>query len=327
MRQLTYIQAIAEAMDQEMARDPNVILLGEDVGAHGGAFQASKGLYQKYGPERVRDTAISEAAIIGAGVGAAMTGLRPICEIMYIDFIGLGLDQIVNQAAKARYMFGGKIKVPLTVRTQGGSGKGNAAQHSQSLEAWLTHIPGLKVAMPSTPHDVKGLLKTAIRDDDPCIVVEHKLLYFQKGDVPEDDYTLPFGRADIKRPGKDVTIVAWSMMVRRSLEAAETLAAEGIDCEVIDPMTLFPLDEQAILESVGKTGRLLIVHEAVRRGGYGGEIAALVAEKGFDLLDAPIVRLGGAPVPIPYCEPLERAAVPSAERIAEAARKLVRYEI
>lgn len=324
MRTITYREALREAIDEEMARDENVIMLGEDIGVYGGPFQVSKGLYEKYGPERIIDTPISELGIMGAGVGLALTGMRPIVEIMYNDFMTLASEQLVNQAAKVKYMFGGKAVVPLTVRTQLGSGRGNAAQHSQSLEAWWTHIPGLYVMMPSTPADAKGMLKTAIREPNVVVFMEHKLLYNVKGEVPDGEYTVPLGKADIKRPGRDLTIVATSRMVEFALRAAETLSADGVEAEVIDPRTLVPLDEATILESIARTNRCLIVHEAVKRSGFGAEICAMIMEKGFDDLDRPVVRLGGQPTPIPYNAELERAAVPSVESITEAARRLVR---
>ena len=277
-RELSYRDALNEALHEEMARDPAVCFLGEDVGRYGGVLQVSRGLYDRFGPKRVRDTPISEAGFTGIAVGAAMTGLRPVVEVMYIDFGALAMDQIVNQAAKARYMFGGKARVPLVMRTQGGGGRGNAAQHSQSLEMWYVHTPGLIVVQPSTPYDAKGLLKSAIRDDNPVIFIEHKLLYNTTGPVPDDEYLIPLGLADIKRAGKDVTIVATSRMVLFALEAAEKLAADGIDAEVIDPRSLKPLDLPAIVRSVEKTGRLVVVNEGrsdrrLHRGGGGAGAA------------------------------------------------------
>ena len=282
------------------------------------------GCFCEFGPERIRDTPISESALAGSAVGAAMTGMRPIVELQFSDFITIAMDQLVNQGAKIRYMFGGKARVPMVVRTPGGSGTGAAAQHSQSLEAWMAHIPGLKVVQPATPYDAKGLLKAAIDDDNPVIFYEHKLLYKTKGPVPEEPYAIPLGQADIKREGTDITVIATSIMVHRALEAAETLSREGISVEVLDPRTLVPLDEESIVQSVKKTGRVLIVHEAVKRGGFGGEIAGVIAEsEAFDYLDAPIRRLGGAAVPIPYNPVLERAAVPQVEDIVQAVRELV----
>lgn len=282
-------------------------------------------MIEEFGPERVRNTPISEAAIAGGAVGAALTGMRPILELQFSDFITIAMDQLVNQAAKTRYMFGGKGKVPLVVRTPAGSGTGAAAQHSQSLEAWMAHIPGLKVVQPSTAYDAKGLLKAAMDDDNPVIFYEHKLLYKTIGEVPEEQYSIPLGKADVKRSGKDVTIVATAIMVHKALEAAKELEAEGIDVEIIDPRTLVPLDEETIIESVKKTGKCIVVHEAVKRGGYGGEIASMIAEsEAFDYLDAPIKRLGGLAVPIPYNPTLEKAVIPQVPDIIEAAKELVR---
>ena len=321
-RELTYAKAVYEALAEEMERDSKVFLLGEDVGVYGGVFTATRGLLERFGPERVRDTPISEAAISGVAVGAALMGMRPVAEIMYEDFITIATDQIVNNAAKMRYMFGGQVEVPMVLRTQGGSGRGNGAQHSQSLEAWFAHVPGLVVIMPSTPYDVKGLLKSAIRDDNPVVFIEHKMLYPTKGSVPDAEYTVPIGKADVKRVGSDVTVIVTSWMVPRALAAAETLTSEGASVEVIDPRTLRPLDEETILESVRKTGRVLIVHEAVKFGGIGAEIAARIMEKAFDYLDAPVTRLAGVDAPIPYAAVLEQAAVPTEEGIAEAIRRL-----
>lgn len=323
-RELTYAQAVCEALAEEMDRDSKVFLLGEDVGVYGGIFTATKGLLERFGPERVRDTPISEAAIAGVGVGAALMGMRPVVEIMYEDFVTIAMDQIVNNAAKMRYMFGGQVKVPMVLRTQGGSGRGNGAQHSQSLEAWFAHVPGLVVIMPSTPYDVKGLLKSAIRDDNPVVFIEHKMLYLTtKGWVPDGEYTLPIGQADVKRAGSDVTVIVTSWMVPRALAAAEKLAYEGISVEVIDPRTLRPLDEETILQSVRKTGRVLVVHEAVKFGGIGAEISAMIMERAFDYLDGPVERLAGTDAPIPYAAVLEQAAVPTKERIIERVRRMV----
>ena len=305
-----------------MERDPTVFLMGEDVGVYGGIFTATRGLLEQFGPDRVRDTPISEAAIAGVAVGMAMMGMRPVVEIMYEDFITLSMDQIVNNAAKMRYMFDGAVKVPLVIRTQGGSGRGNGSQHSQSLEAWFAHVPGLVVIQPSTPYDVKGLLKSAIRDDNPVVFIEHKLLYFSKGLVPEREYVVPIGKADVKRGGTDVTVIATQRMVARALAAAEALESERISVEVIDPRTLRPLDEEMILESVRKTARAVVVHEAVKSGGIGAQIAAIIMEKAFDYLDAPVLRLGGADTPIPYAAVLEQAAVPTVETITDGIRGL-----
>jgi pyruvate/2-oxoglutarate/acetoin dehydrogenase E1 component len=324
VREITYLEAIREAISQEMRNNPDVFMMGEDIGIYGGAFGVSRGLVEEFGPERIRDTPISESALAGSAVGAAMTGMRPIIELQFSDFITIAMDQLVNQGAKIRYMFGGKARVPLVVRTPGGSGTGAAAQHSQSLEAWMAHIPGLKVVQPSTAYDAKGLLKAAIDDDNPVIFYEHKLLYRTKGQVPEEPYAIPLGKADIKREGTDITVIATSIMVHRALKAAETLSGEGISVEVLDPRTLVPLDVESIVRSVKKTGRVLIVHEAVKRGGIGAEIAGVIAEsEAFDYLDAPIRRLGGAAVPIPYNPVLEKAAVPQEEDIVRAVRELV----
>jgi pyruvate dehydrogenase E1 component beta subunit len=322
-REITYLEAVREAMVQEMRRDPEVFLMGEDIGVYGGAFGVSKGMLDEFGPERVRETPISEAAIAGAATGSALMGMRPIMEIMFMDFITLSMDQLVNQAAKMRFMFGGKVSLPLVCRAPAGSGTGAAAQHCQSLEAWFVHAPGIKVVAPSTAYDAKGLLITAIRDNNPVLFMEHKLLYRTKGYVPEESYTIPLGQAEVKREGRDLTIIAYAVMAMRSLEAAEKLAAEGIEVEVIDPRTLKPLDEAAITRSVCKTGRVLIVHEAPVTGGFGGELAALIAGgEAFDYLDAPIRRLGGRNIPIPYNRTLERATVPQVEDIVAAARSL-----
>jgi acetoin:2,6-dichlorophenolindophenol oxidoreductase subunit beta len=323
-REISYAEAIAEALRVEMRLDPRVFVMGEDVGNFGGLFGGTKGLLDEFGPERVRDTPISEAALIGAGVGAAITGMRPMVEIQFMDFTACAMDQIVNQAAKIRFMLGGKANVPLVIRTPYGSGLKLASQHSQSLEAWFVHTPGLLVAMPATPYDVKGLLVTALRDPNPVVFLEHKLLYPTRGLVPEEQYTIPFGRAEIKRAGTDVTIVATGLMVSKSLAAADLLAAEGIEAEVVDPRTLVPLDKATIIESVKKTGRLVVVHEAVKRGGFGAEIAGVIAEEAFDYLDGPIKRVAGKNVPIAFNEMLEKKAVPDVEDIATAARSLVR---
>lgn len=323
MRIITYKEAVREALQQQMRANEKVFLLGEDIGVYGGAFGVTAGLLEEFGEDRVRDTPISELGTAGVTVGAALTGMRPVLDFQFSDFIALALDQIVNQAAKIRYMYGGKGSVPLVIRTPSGSGTGAAAQHSQSLESWLTHIPGLKVVQPSTPYDAKGLMVESIADANPVIFYEHKLLYNMEGHVPEAPYKIPLGKADIKRIGKDITIVATAIMVPRALEAAKQLAEENISVEVIDPRTLVPLDEQSILKSVAKTGRLLIVHEAVKRSGYGAEIASIVAEKAFHHLRAPIKRLGGHPVPIPNNKKLEQAAVPQTEDIILATRNLV----
>jgi len=323
MRRIRYVDALNEALREEMHRDERVFLMGEDIALYGGAYQVTRGLYKEFGLDRVRDTPISEAAIAGAAAGAAMTGLRPVAEIMYIDFSTIAMDQIVNIAAKNRYMFGGKSKVPVVYRTQGGAGRGIAAHHSQSLEAWYMHVPGIFVVMPSTPFDAKGLLKTCIRDDNPVMFIEHKMLYGTVGEVPEQEYTVPLGVADIKREGTDVTIVAYSRMVLFALEAAEELAEEGISVEVIDPRTLKPLDIDTIISSVKKTNRAVVVYEGYRTCGVGAEIATLIMEKAFDYLDAPVVRVAGEDVPIPMSPVLEEAAIPSKEKIVEAVKKVI----
>lgn len=318
----TYLQALNEGLAQEMERDPNVFILGEDVGQFGGCFGVTQGLFQKFGEERVKDTPITESAIIGAATGAAAAGLRPVCEIMFVDFIGVALDQLFNQAAKMRYMFGGKAKIPMVLRAPQGAGIGAAAQHSQSLEAWFAHVPGLKVAMPATPYDAKGLIISAIRDDNPVVFLEHKMLYGVEGEVPDDLYTVEFGKADVKRPGDGVTIVATSNMVHTALSAAEKLAEDNVSAEVIDPRTLVPLDIETIIDSVKKTHALVIVHEAVKQCGFGAEIAAQVAEKAFDFLDAPIVRIGAPFTPVPFAPPLEQAFIPNEETIIKAVRDI-----
>jgi pyruvate dehydrogenase E1 component beta subunit len=328
MREITYLEAVREAMTQEMERDATVFLIGEDIGQYGGAFQVSNGMLEKFGSERILDTPITELGIAGAATGAALIGMRPIAEIMFMDFTTLASEQLVNQAAKLRFMFGGKATVPMVLRTPAGSGTGAASHHSQSLENWFVHVPGLKVVMPSSPYDVKGLLIASIRDDNPIIFIEHKLLYKSKGPVPEEPYTIPLGSAEVKREGRDLTIVATSIMVKRSLEAAEKLAGEGIEVEIVDPRTLKPLDTETIVQSVIKTGRVLIVHEAARTGGFGGELAAVIAEsEAFGYLDAPIVRLAGRDMPIPYNRTLEYHTVPQVENIVEKARDLVQVRI
>jgi pyruvate/2-oxoglutarate/acetoin dehydrogenase E1 component len=328
MREITYLEAVREALWQEMERDERVFIIGEDVGVYGGAFGVTLGMVERFGEERVIDTPISEYGIAGAITGAALTGMRPVGEIMFMDFTTFAMEQLVNQAAKMRFMFGGMIEVPFVLRTPAGSGTGAAAQHSQSLEAWFVHVPGIRVVMPSTPYDVKGLLLASIRDPNPVIFVEHKLLYKTKEAVPEELYTIPLGSAEVKRAGRDLTIIATSIMVKRSLEAAGQLAQQGIEAEVVDPRTLKPLDEASIVRSVSKTGRVLIVHEACKTGGYGGELAAVIAgSEAFDYLDAPIVRLAGRDMPIPYNRALEYHTVPQVEDIVEAARRLVRGRV
>ena len=323
-REITYREAIQEALREEMERDPNVFVMGEDVGLYGGAYGATRGLFDTFGPERVRDTPISEAAIGGAAVGAAMSGTRPVAEIMYVDFTPLAMDQIANQGAKNRYMFGGKTTVPMVIRTEGGAGRSIAAHHSQSLEALWTHFPGIYVVMPSTPYDAKGLLKASIRDDNPVMFIEHKMIYGVKGHVPDEDYIIPFGVADVKREGSDVTVVTYSRMVHRALEAAERLAPEGISVEVIDLRTLKPLDMATVAASVRKTGRVVGLTEAYLTGSFISELVARIQEDVFDWLDAPIVRVAAADVPVPMSEPLEDAAIPSVERVVAGIRQAAR---
>lgn len=323
MRELTYSEAIREALAEEMARDASVFLIGEDVGVFGGVFGVTQGLLDQFGEARVLDTPISESAIIGAALGAAMMGLRPVAEIMFGDFLPVAGDQIVNQLAKARYMSGGKANVPVTVRVTTGAPGSAAQQHSQSPEAWFMNVPGLKIVTPASPADAKGLLKTAIRGNDPVLFFEHKMLYAEKGDVPIDpDFLIPFGEARIVRAGAHITVVAIGGMVRHAVRAADQLAEEGIQLEVIDPRTLVPFDLETVVRSVEKTGRLIIAHEAHKRCGPGAEIAALIAEEALDWLDAPIVRIAAKNVPIPYAPALEQYVLPSAEDIVAAAHKL-----
>jgi 2-oxoisovalerate dehydrogenase E1 component len=322
-REITFVEALNEALHQEMARDGRVFLMGEDVGLIGGIFAVSRGLRERFGEDRVRDTPISEPCFVGMGVGAAIAGLRPIVEIQIWDFIAMTMDQVVNQAAKFRYMLGGRPTVPLVIRGPQGGGIRLAAQHSQSLEAWFVHVPGLVVIAPSTPYDAKGLLAAAIREDNPVIFLEHKMLYPTKGEVPAGEYVIPIGRADVKRLGGDVTVVATQGMVGKALAAALELEKEGISVEVLDPRTLVPLDEEAILASVRKTGRLVVAHEAGKRGGWGGELAALVMERALDDLDAPVVRVGARAVPMPYNDNLEKAVIPSREDLIAAIRGII----
>jgi 2-oxoisovalerate dehydrogenase E1 component len=323
MRMISYAQALQEAMHEEMLRDERVFIFGEDVGLYGGAYGATRGLWEEFGESRVIDTPISEATIGGAAVGAAMAGMRPVAEIMYVDFTPLAMDQIANQGAKNRYMFGGKTSVPMVIRTEGGAGRAIAAHHSQSLESLWTHFPGIYVVMPATPYDAKGLLKAAIRDDNPVMFVEHKMLYKEKGPVPEEEYIIPLGVADVKREGKDVTLVTYSRMVLRALEAAEILAQEGIDVEVVDLRTLNPLDIETVIASVKKTGRLVGVTEAYENTSFINEVMAQVNELAFDWLDAPMVRVASANVPVPRAEVLEDLAIPNVGRILEACKKVV----
>ncbi len=323
-RQISYAQALQEAMREEMQRDPRVFLLGEDIGLYGGAYGATRDLFKEFGQWRVIDTPISEATIGGAAVGAAMAGMRPVAEIMYVDFTPLTIDQVANVGAKNRYMFGGKTSVPMVVRSEGGAGRAIAAHHSQSLESLWTHFPGIHVVMPSTPYDAKGLLKAAIRDDNPVMFIEHKMLYKEKGAVPEEDYIIPFGVADIKRTGKDITLVTYSRMVLRALEAADALEKEGFDVEVIDLRTLAPLDIDSIVQSVRKTGRLVCVSEAYENTGFINEVMIQINEQAFDYLDAPMVRVAAMNVPVPRAENLEDLAIPNTQRIMDACRKVMK---
>jgi len=321
---MTYRQAVNLALAEEMDRDDKVFILGEDVGAFGGAMAVTKGLYERFGPERVLDTPISEAAIIGAALGAALTGYRPVAEIMFIDFTAVCMDQIVNQVAKVRYMLGGQVKVPLVIRTQGGGGKSYAAQHSQSLEVWFAHTPGLKVVMPSTPASARGLLKAAIRDENPVMFIEHKLLYNETGEVPDrQDEIVPIGAADVVRAGTDITLVSYSRQLLFALEAANILAEDGINCEVIDLQTIAPWDCQAVAQSVRKTGRLVTVEEGNLSFGVGAEIAARVSADAFDFLDAPVERIAARDTPIPFAPVLEAETLPNTEKIVERIKALL----
>lgn len=321
-RVITFGEAIREAIAEEMRRDPRVFIIGEDVAETGTVFRVLQGLVDEFGKERVIDSPISEAGIAGLGVGAAMTGMRPIVDIMFGDFITLTMDQMVNQAAKTHYMSGGKLKVPMVLRTTLGATRRSAAQHSQSLHAWFSHIPGLKVALPATPYDAKGLMKSAIRDDNPVAIFEDKMMYTLKGPVPEEDYTIPFGVADIKRAGNDITLVATSSMVHVALEAAEQLAAIGISAEVIDPRTTIPLDKQTLVDSAKKTSRAIVIDEGYEQYGVTGEIASVIADGAFYYLDAPVKRLGAMNVPVPFSPVLEDLTVPTAESVVEMAKML-----
>jgi pyruvate/2-oxoglutarate/acetoin dehydrogenase E1 component len=322
-RVITIKQALTETMSEEMRRDETVILMGCDVAIRGNPFGITKGLYDEFGADRVRDTPISEPGFVGACLGAAATGLRPIAEVLYSDWITLPMDQIVNQMAKIRYMFGGTIDVPLVIRAPVGAGGGAAAQHSQSFESWFSHVPGLQVVMPITPFDVKGLLKTSIRNNNPVLFFEHKRGYAIEGEVPEEDYTIPLGKADIKREGRDVTIVAVSIMVHRAMEAAEELSRDGIECEIVDPRTIYPMDYDTILASLTKTNRLLVTHESNRRSGIGGEILSQVIERGFDWFDAPPAIVAGKDVPMPYSRALEPLVIPDKGRIKDAIYRMM----
>jgi pyruvate dehydrogenase E1 component beta subunit len=325
MTQITYREAVKQAIREELQNDERVFMMGEDIAEFGGTFKVSLGLLQEFGPKRIRNTPISEMAILGAGVGAAATGLRPIAEIMYSDFFAVAMDQIVNQAAKMRYMFGGKLSLPLTIRTAMGGRRSAAAQHSQCLEAWTMHIPGLKIALPSNAYDAKGLLKTAVRDPNPTIIYENKMLYNVEGEVPEEPYFVPWGQARIVREGTDVTIVALSDMVDFSLKAADKLADEGVSLEIIDPRTLAPLDIETILASVQKTGRMVVAHEAMITGGVGAEIAAQVGYSALDYLEAPIERVGAKDSPIPFSPILEHEILPDDSDIVKAVYRIMDY--
>jgi pyruvate/2-oxoglutarate/acetoin dehydrogenase E1 component len=324
MPEKTYRDALKEGLREEMLRDENVFLLGEDIGKNwGGAFKVTKGLAEEFGDERVRDTPISENTIAGTALGAAITGMRPVAEIMFGDLITLAMDQVCNQAAKMRYMFGGQTSVPLVLRTVFGGGKGIASHHSQSLESWFLHTPGLKIAVPAFAYDVKGLIKTAIRDPNPVLFCEHKLVYDKKEEVPDDEYLVPFGKAQVRREGADVTIWGTFLMVHKALEAAEVLEKDGISVEVIDPRTLAPLDKETLLASVKKTGRLVVVTEETKTGATTAEIAAMVQEEAFDWLDAPIKRVNAPDTPVPFSPPLEQFFIPDAKRIEKAVREIV----
>ena len=320
---MKYREALRAALEEEMERDPAVCVIGEGIGERGGSYKVTEGLLARFGPNRVIDTPLSEAGFVGLGVGAAIVGQRPVVEMLFIDFLLLAMDQVINQAAKYRFMSGGEGRVPLVIRTQGGTGNSLAGQHSQSLEALYHHIPGLKVVMPATPRDAKGLLISAIRDDDPVIFIEHKQLYMTDGEVPEEPYLIPLGEAEIKRAGTDVTLVAWSHMVLKSLQAAEELAGEGISAEVIDLRSLVPMDMASVLDSVRRTGRLVIAQEAVKRGGVASDIAANVAEQAYDSLRAPIVRVAGKNTVIPFNLALEKAAVPQVADIVAGVRSVM----
>lgn len=323
MAELMYREALNQALLEEMKRDPMVFVMGEGIGLRGGSYKVTDGLLKEFGIGRVIDTPLSEATFTGAGVGAALAGTRPIVEILFVDFTTLIMDQIINQAAKYEFMSGGQGKVSMVLRTQGGAGNGLAGQHSQSLEALFYHIPGLKVVMPSTSYDAKGLLKASIRDDGPVIFIEHKLLYMTKGEVPQDEYIVPLGKADVKRTGKDVSLITYSYMTLKCLEAAEVAAKEGIDVEVVDLRTLSPLDKATVLQSARKTGRVVVVHEACKRGGVGGDIAAMISEEAYDYLDAPVMRICGKNTTIPYNLGLEKVCVPSVEDIVAGLHALV----
>jgi pyruvate dehydrogenase E1 component beta subunit len=323
MAELMYREALNRALFEEMERDPLVFIMGETIGERGGSYKVTEGLLKKFGPRRVVDTPIAEASFTGMAVGAALTGCRPIVEILFIDFAMLVMDQIVNQAAKYNFISGGQGRVPMVLRTQGGAGNGLAAQHSQSLEAFFYHVPGLKVVMPATPRDACGLLKSAIRDEDPVIFIEHKLLYMTQGEVPDGEVLVPLGKAEIKKPGRDLTLITYSRMTLICLEAAAALEKEGISVEVVDLRTLVPLDKETVLASARRTGKVIVVHEACRRGGVGGDIAAMIMEEAYDDLDGPVMRIAGRNTPVPYNLNIEKVCVPSVEDVIEGVLKVV----
>jgi pyruvate/2-oxoglutarate/acetoin dehydrogenase E1 component len=323
VREISYAEALNEALWEEMERDDRIIVFGEDVGVFGGVYKVTRGLLEKFGPKRVRDTPISEAAIVGAAIGAALAGLRPVAEIMYMDFITIAMDQLVTHAAKIRFMSGGQVSLPMVVRTQYSLGRVHGCQHSQFLASWFLNVPGLKVVLPGTPKDAKGLLKSAIRSDDPVLFVESGVLYGWKGPVPEGEYLIPIGKADVKRKGSDLTIVAFSRTVREALAAADTLAAEGVDAEVVDLMTLNPMDVKTLVNSVKKTNRLLVADDSTKTGGISAEIISRIVEEAFDYLDAPPVRVNSPDLPVPFAQPLESQYLVNADKICEAARRLM----
>jgi pyruvate/2-oxoglutarate/acetoin dehydrogenase E1 component len=325
MKEMSYRDALREALFEEMQRDDRVFVIGEEVGRYGGAYGVTRGLFQEFGAQRVVDSPISEAGIVGLGVGAAITGLRPIVELMYVDFVGLAMDQIANQMAKFRYMTGGQLTIPMVLRTQGGTGRSAGAQHSQSLESWLVHVPGLRVVMPSNAHDAKGLLKTAVRCNDPVVFIEHKALYSAKGEVPEEEYTIPLGKAAILRKGRDATILCYSGMVSLTLKAAAALSSEGIEAEVVDLRSLSPLDTETILSSARKTGRVAVVSEAHRTLGMGAELSALITEQCFEQLKAPVLRIAASDTPVP-ASILEKISIPTEEGVVQGIRHLVSGE-
>jgi len=322
MKKIAYAGAVNEALNEEMERDDTILLMGEDVGTIPTPFGITAGLVEKFGAKRVKNTPISESAIVGAAVGASVTGLRPIVEIMFIDFVGTCMDQIFNQAAKMRYMFGGQVSLPIVIRTTCGAGFCAAGKHSQSLEAWLAHVPGLKVVMPSTPYDTKGLLKAAIRDDNPVVFIENKVLYASEGEIPEEDYVVEIGKADVKKEGSDITVVAWSKMVNVALAAAEHLKEDGIDIEVVDLRTIVPMDKETVINSVKKTGKCVVFHEACKTGGFGGEVAAVVADEAFDWLDAPVKRVAAPDTTIPFSPLMESYFIPDEDNLIEVIKTI-----